>query len=66
MQEFDAGVGGRELPAHGLAQGVAFPHPSCDLGPQPDFAFDAPVQALHSQGGELDFGDAGRLPCLGV
>ena len=66
MQELDAGVLGRELPVHGPAQGVAFAHPGLDLGPQLGFAGDAPVQALRGQGRELDFGDAGRLPCLGV
>ncbi len=66
MQEFDAGVLGRELPVHGSAQGIALAHPGLDLGPQRGRAGDAPVQALRGQGAEFDFGDAGWLPCLGV
>ena len=65
MQEFDAGVPGRQLPVHGHAQGVAVAHPSLDLGSQHGLAFDAPVQALPGQGRELDFGDVEPAAVLG-
>lgn len=66
MPELDAGVLGCELPVYGPAQGIARVHPGLELGPQRGRAFDAPVQALCGQGRELEFGDAGWLPCLGV
>ena len=65
MQEFDAGILGRELPVHGHAQGVAVLHPGLDLGSQHGLAFDALVQALRGQGRELDFGNVEPAAVLG-
>ena len=65
MQELDAGVLGRKLPVHGLAQGVAVLHPGRTLGSQYGLTFNAPVQALRGQDHELNFGDVEPTAVLG-
>ena len=57
VQEFDTGILGGELPVDGQVQGIAIVHLY--------LAFDAPVQTLRGQGGDLDFGDVESVAVLG-
>jgi len=57
VAEFDAGVGGGELPVDLAAVGVGLALPGGELGVEGVEVVDAAVEALPGQGGEFDLGD---------
>ena len=57
MAEFDAGVGGGELPVDLALVGVGGVLPGGEFGVEGVEVGDAPVEALAGQGGEFDLGD---------
>jgi hypothetical protein len=57
VAELDAGVGGGELPVDLALVGVGGALPGGEFGIEGVDVGDAPVEALASQGGELDLGD---------
>ena len=64
MAEFDAGVGGGELPVDLALLGVCGLLPGGEFGVEGVDVGDAPVEALSGEGGEFDLGDVepGAVP----
>jgi hypothetical protein len=57
VAEFDAGVGGGELPLDLALVGVGGVLPGGEFGVEGVEVGDAAIEALAGQGGELDLGD---------
>ena len=57
MAEFDAGVGGGELPVDLAVVGVGGVLPGGEFGVEGVDVGDAPVEALSGERGEFDLGD---------
>src|SRR5207249_1236330 len=63
--EFDAGIMGRKLPVNAFLRRIAPLFPLCGFMDERLQIWDPSVQALYSQGAELDLGDIEPTAMLG-